>query len=189
MPGSRRGEVSHLLPILLQSAKILQSERPAVQFLVPEASGLEPGWVEERIGASGVRDAKAHRGDFPEVLSICDAGACAAGTASLEAAITGLPMIVVYHMNPLSYAIGRSLVGLEDYALPNLVAGRRVIRELIQRECRHEAIAGALGGLLDDPGQAQCMRAALDEVRRRLGGPGIFERAADAVLLELDAVL
>jgi lipid-A-disaccharide synthase len=189
MPGSRRGEASHLLPMLLQAAKILKSERPALQFLVPEAPGLEPGWGDERIGASGVRDARAHRGDFPEILSICDAGACAAGTASLEAAITGLPMIVVYHMNSLSYAIGRLLVRLQDVALPNLVAGRRVIPELIQGDCRPEAIAAALGRFLDDPSQARRMRAAQDEVRRRLGGPGIFERAADAVLEELDAVL
>ena len=96
-------------------------------------------------------------------------------------------MIVVYHMNPLSYAIGRSLVRLENVALPNLVAGRRVVPELLQRECRPEAIARALGGFLDDPDQVQRMREALDEIRRRLGGPGIFERAADAVLMELDA--
>jgi len=187
MPGSRRGEVSHLLPILLRAAMILQAERPAVQFLVPEASGLPPGWVDKCIAASDVRDVRAHRGDYPELLSICDAGACAAGTASLEAAITGLPMIVVYHMNPLSYAIGRSLVRLENVALPNLVAGRRVVPELLQRECRPEAIARALGGFLDDPDQVQRMREALDEIRRRLGGPGVFERAADAVLMELDA--
>ena len=76
--------------------------------------------------------------------------------------------------------------GSEDGWLPNLVAGRRIVPELIQSECRPEAIARALLGILDDPAESQRFRKALGEVRQRLGGPGVFERAADAVLAELD---
>ena len=110
----------------------------------------------------------------------------AAGTASLEAASVGLPIVVVYRMNPLSYLIGRALVRLDDVALPNLVAGRRVVPELIQGECNGPAIERELAAFLDDPDRAARVRRELGEVRRRLGQPGVFERAAEAVLAELD---
>jgi lipid-A-disaccharide synthase len=133
-----------------------------------------------------VGDLVVYRGDFPHILTLCEAGVVAAGTASLEAAVVGLPIVVVYRMSPLSYLVGRTLVRLDDVALPNLVAGRRVVPELIQGECTAPAIERALAAYLDDPDHARRVRADLAEVRRSLGGPGVFDRAAEAVLAELD---
>ena len=188
LPGSRRVELARMLPLMLEAAVLLKRRRPDLQFLVPLAEGLPEQVARRQIEAAGVRDLVIHRGDFPWILSACDAGAVAAGTASLEAAVVGLPMVVVYRLNRLSYLIGRSLVRVDDVALPNLVAGRRVVPELIQAACTPQRIASELESYLDDPERAARVRAELMQLRERLGGPGVFDRAADAVLAELDRI-
>jgi lipid-A-disaccharide synthase len=187
LPGSRRGEVERLLPVLLEAAGRLREGRPELRFLVSAAPGLEPRALRREIPASLADVVRLHAGDYPEILAVCEAGVVAAGTASLEAAVMGLPIVVVYRMNPLSYALGRALVRVEHVAMPNLVAGRRVVPELIQGDCTPTAIAAALAAYLDGPDEARRVREALGEVRKRLGGPGIFDRAAEAVLEEMEA--
>jgi lipid-A-disaccharide synthase len=187
MPGSRRIETARLLPVMLAAAARLERERGELQFLLPLAPALDERWARESVAASGLRRVVVHRGDFPRVLAACDAGVVAAGTASLEAAVAGLPLVVVYRMGWFSYWIGKSLVNVKDVALPNLVAGRRVVPELIQSECTPARIAAELGRYLDEPGRVASVRRDLDDVRRALGGPGVYERAADAVLAELDS--
>jgi lipid-A-disaccharide synthase len=185
VPGSRREEVERLLPHMLGAVKLLRQRRPGLQALVCVAPGL-PGDVCERIvGESGLPDVSLHSGDFPDILGICVAGMVASGTASLEAAVSGLPMVVVYQVNPLSYAVGRALVRVEHIALPNLIAGRGVVPELIQGECNAVTIAETLSGYLDHPERAERMREELAAIRERLGQPGIFDRAAEALLAEV----
>jgi len=186
VPGSRTGEVSRLLPTMLEAAARLRRDRPGLQFLIPLAPGLDRRRIEERILASPVPDATLHEGDFPEILRVCRAGVVASGTASLEAAVTGLPIVVVYRMSPLSYAIGRALVRLDHIALPNLVAGERIVPELVQGECTPERIAQELARFLDDSREHERVTSRLTEIRGRLGGPGVFDRAAEAILVELD---
>ncbi|MCP3978801.1 MAG: lipid-A-disaccharide synthase [bacterium] len=185
LPGSRRVEVERIGPILAAAAELLAAGRPDLQFLVPVAPGLEIDWVRARMGDTEV-GLTFHAGDFPEILHSCAAGAVAAGTASLEAAVTRMPLVVVYRMSPLSYGIGRALVRLPHYSLPNLVAGREVVRELIQGDCTPERIAAEVGGLLDEPERAAAMARELDGIRSGLGAGGVYERAAEAVLGELD---
>jgi lipid-A-disaccharide synthase len=96
-------------------------------------------------------------------------------------------MVVVYRVRQLSYTIGRALVHVDHIALPNLVAGREVVPELVQRACTPEAVAAQLAEFLDNPEVADAVREGLSEVRRELGDQGVFERAADSVLFELDA--
>ena len=122
------------------------------------------------------------------MLTVCEAGLVAAGTASLEAAAVGLPMAVFYRMSLFSHLVGKLMVDLDDVALPNLIAGRRVVPELIQRDSRPERLAAELGRLLDDPAERESMRNSLRDVCRRLGGPGIFDRAAEAILGEIDGI-
>jgi lipid-A-disaccharide synthase len=184
MPGSRRVEVERLLPLLLEAGRLLARERDGLQFLVPVAPGRTDDEIDALVAASGLDGVRTHRGEFPQILTACDAGVVSAGTASLEAAVTGLPIVVVYRMNLFSYLLGRALVQVEHVALPNLVAGRQVVPELIQRECTPRRIADELARYLDDPGHAREVHETLVGLRARLGGGGIYDRAADAILAE-----
>ena len=185
VPGSRRFEIERILPTLLRSAEIVRARRNKVQFVVPLAGTVPRALVEARIRSAGLSDTVIHGAGFPEILGACQAGAVASGTASLEAALVGLPMVVVYRVRWPSYLLARALVRVEHAALPNLVAGRRIVPELIQHELRPEAVAGHLLGYLESPDRASAVRNDLEEVRRRLGEPGAFDRAADAVLAEI----
>jgi len=189
VPGSRREEVERLLPPMHGAADVLRRRRPDLQFLVPLAPGLPRQVCERIVEADGIKNIRLHSGDFPDILSLCSAGVVASGTASLEAAAVGLPMVVVYRVSPLSYAIGRALIKVENIALPNLVAGRRVVPELIQGRCNAGAIADALARYLDDPEEVARVRRELGAIRRKLGGPGVFDRAAEALLAELSPAL
>jgi len=184
LPGSRTGEVSRLLPPMLGAARLLAREREGLQFVVPAAVTLPVGLLEGMVEAGGVADVRVHRGDYPEILLAADAGAVASGTASLEAAVAGLPMVVAYRLQPLSYLLGRLLVRVEHIAMPNLILGRREVPELVQGECTPERIAAALAVLLDRPDEAARVRGRLERIRETLGPPGALERAAREVVSE-----
>jgi lipid-A-disaccharide synthase len=187
VPGSREIEIERILPTLLRSAGIVRSRRPGVQFLIPVAGTVSRSRVEAMVGAEGTLDAAVHGADFPEILGACRAGAVTSGTASLEAALVGLPMVVVYRMRWASYLLARTLVRVEHAALPNLIAGRRIVPELIQHELRPEAVAGHLLDYLESPDRASAAREELKRVREKLGEPGALDRAAEAVLAEIAA--
>ncbi|HKQ63193.1 MAG TPA: hypothetical protein VJS92_18035, partial [Candidatus Polarisedimenticolaceae bacterium] len=163
----------------------LRRSRPGLQLLIPLAAGLPVEAATVPLRAAGLDGARIHRGDFPQVLRACSAGVVAAGTASLEAAVVGLPIVVIYRMNPLTHALARRLVQLDHVALPNLVAGRRIVPELIQDDCTPERIAAEIEGYLGDPAGAERVAGELRALRERLGGPGAYARAAEAVLGEL----
>jgi len=185
VPGSRRIEVERILPTLLRSAELVRARRSGVQFVVPLAGTVPRTLVEARIRSARLPDTVVHGADFPEILAACQAGAVTSGTASLEAALVGLPMVVVYRVRWPSYLLARALVRVDHAALPNLVAGRRIVPELIQHELRPEAVAHHLLGYLESPDRTAVVRKELAEVRRRLGEPGAFDRAAEAVLAEI----
>ena len=185
VPGSRKGEVERLLPPMLEAGARLRSDRPELQFLLTVAPGLDRAEVDRIVAAGPLPEIRLHSGDFPEILGVCRAGAVTSGTASLEAAITGMPMVVVYRMSGLSFAVARAFVGIDHVALPNLVAGRRVVPELVQGECTPARIAEELARYLDGPAVQERVRRELLDLRQALGGPGVFDRAADAILAEL----
>jgi lipid-A-disaccharide synthase len=186
LPGSRVGEAGTLAPILCRAAIRVRAARPDVQFILPKARTLPAGFLEAIVAGTGAPGIVVHEGDYPGVLEVADCGAVASGTATLDSALAGLPIVAVYRMQGFSYLIARSLVSVPHIALPNLVAGRRIVPELVQAECTPERIASELLGYLSDPGRAAETRRALGEVRSKLRGDGAFDRAAEAVLAELD---
>jgi lipid-A-disaccharide synthase len=189
LPGSRTGELARHLPPMLDAARRLGLERPELEWLIPLAPGLSRGHVERWVRQSGPGGAvRIHEGDFPELLGACRAAVVASGTASLETAVMGLPMVVVYRMSPLSHALARGLVRLQSVALPNLIAGRRLVPELIQGACTGPRIASALRRFLDDAQLSRETGLALLDIRHRLAGEGAFDRAAACVIEELDRV-
>ncbi|HEX6851049.1 MAG TPA: lipid-A-disaccharide synthase [Candidatus Polarisedimenticolaceae bacterium] len=185
LPGSRRGEVTRHLPILLEAARLLRRRIPSASFVVPQARTLPAGLLEEIVAASRLPGVLVHAGDYPGVLHLCAAGAVASGTATLDAALAGLPTVVVYRMQALSYLLARRLVQVPHIALPNLVAGRRIFPELVQEAFTPEAVAGTIASWIEDDEAARRVRDALGELRAQLCGEGAFDRAAQAVLDEL----
>ena len=121
-------------------------------------------------------------GQADEVLHAADAVITASGTATVQTALHGKPMVVLYKLSPLTYRLGKRLARVDMYAMVNLIAGKRIVRELIQDDCTAEAVATEAVRLCNDPEYRERMIADLAEVCRRLGGPGASERAADAVL-------
>ncbi len=187
LPGSRQGEVARLLPPLLEAARILHEPRPALRFVIPRARTLPLGLLEDRIRERGLEDVvRVHSGDYPAILRACAAACVASGTATLDAALARVPMVVVYRMRPLTYALGRHLVRVEHIALPNIVVGRRVVPELVQNECTPDRIAREVERYLDEPARANEVRRALAEVQERLGPPGAYDRAAEGILREIE---
>ncbi len=117
-----------------------------------------------------------------DVLAISDVAVTASGTATVQAALHGLPMVVVYRLSPLTYRLGRRFLLVENVAMVNLIAGRRIVPELIQDDCTAENIAAETLSFLTNPERAEEARRGLGDVRAKLGGPGASGRAAEAVL-------
>jgi lipid-A-disaccharide synthase len=178
LPGSRRQELDQNLPPLAEAVVRLASRRPDLQFVLAAAPGLEPS-LAARLGGTPLR-VQANR--THDVVGAADLALVASGTATVEAALLGTPMVVVYRISALSYALGRPFVSVPHYAMVNLVAGRRLVPELIQGGFTAAAVEAEALSLLENPEKSATMRAGLVEVRRLLGEPGASGRAAWAVL-------
>lgn len=174
LPGSRRQEVAHNLPPLAGAIAAIAARRPEAQFVLAAAPTLD------ETTYHGVR-ARVVRGRTHEVLGAADVGLVASGTATVEAALLGLPMVVVYRVSPMSFALGRPLVRVRHFAMVNLIAGREIVPELMQGAFTPERVAAEALALLEDPAKAKAVRASLAEVRRQLGEPGASARAAAIV--------
>jgi len=180
LPGSRPNEVERLLPVMRDAVRQIMARLPGVQVVIARAPSLDDGLFSSVKWDSVAPLVVLARTD--DVLAISNVVMTASGTATVQAALHGRPMVVVYRLSPLSYRLGRRLVHVDDVAMVNLIAGRRIVPELIQEECTSERIAAEVLSLLTDLPRAEEMRAALAEVRGKLGRPGASGRAADAVL-------
>jgi lipid-A-disaccharide synthase len=186
LPGSRAAEVRRHLPVLLGAAARIAARRPRVRFAVPVASTITAADLEASVRAAGLPIEVLPREAY-RVMAAADLLLVASGTATLEAACYGTPMVVLYRLSALSYAVARQLVrGVSHISLPNIVAGREIVPELIQGQATPDAVAGAALGLLEDDVARGAQRAGLLEVRARLGEAGAGLRAARAVLRERD---
>ena len=180
LPGSRPNEVHRLLPVMSEAARIVADRLPGVQFVVARAPSLDDRLF-SRVRWRGVRPAIVlARTD--DVLAAADVAVTASGTATVQAALHDRPMVVVYKLSPLSYRLFRRFVKVDTFAMVNLIAGTRVVPELIQDDCTPGAIASEVLRYLTDPDSVERVRSALREVRQRLGDPGASGRAAEAVL-------
>jgi lipid-A-disaccharide synthase len=185
LPGSRLQEVERLLPPMLGAYRLLKEELPDLQAAVGMAPTLGDEAYQPFLKDAGdVRFARLHTRD---VMAHSDAALVASGTATLETAILGTPLVILYKMSPASYWIGRMLVKTGRIGLVNIVAGREVVPERIQDQATPESIRDAVQPMLTDPGCAERIRRGLREVSERLGPPGAAERAAEEIAAFLDA--
>jgi len=185
LPGSRPSEVARLLPTLARAAKLLKSEKPDLQILVPVAPGLSPSDFEETFRKAGV-EVILIAGQAPQVVGASDVAVVASGTATLEAGLMNRPVVVVYRVSSLTYWIGRALIRLPYFSLLNLLAQRKLVPELIQDQMTPVRIAAEVRRLWSGP-EREALLGGLSEVRGRLGSPGAAKRAAEAVWAHLHA--
>jgi len=183
MPGSRRNEIRHQLPLQLEAARRLAARRPGCRAVLALASSIRDGDLRAAgVGPEGlaagavevVRDRSHH------VLLASDVVLAKPGTCTVEAALLDRPMVVMGRTSPLTAALVRRLVELPWLAMPNLIAGRGVVPELLQEDATPERLADAVEALLEGPAREAQLRE-LAGVRRALGGPGAAERTAAVV--------
>ena len=180
LPGSRRNEVERLAEVIARAIPAIAQQVPGVQFVVARAPNLDDGLFEP-FGISGV-PLRIADGQTDAVLHASDAVVTASGTATVQTALHGKPMVVVYKLSPMTYRLGKRMARVDTYAMVNLIAGERVVVELIQDACTPEAVAAEAVRVLGDREYRNRMIASLQEVKRRLGGPGASDRAAAAIL-------
>ena len=180
LPGSRPNEVERLASVMAQAIPAIVAKVPDIQFVVARAPNLDDGLFEP-FGLSRVTLRIADM-QTDEVLNAADAVVTASGTATVQTALHGKPMAVLYKLSPMTYRIGKRMARVDTYAMVNLIAGERIVRELIQDDCTPEAVAAEAVALITDADYRRRMIGALENVRQRLGGPGASDRAAEAVL-------
>jgi len=190
LPGSRGQEVRTLLPPMLDAARRLRGGRGA-QFVLPLAAPHLGADVGRAVAAAGV-PVRVLGGRALDVMAASDVVVVASGTATVEAACVGVPMVVVYRLSRLTEWIARRFVippdlGRHGYSIPSIVLGRPIVPELIQDAVSGPRISAEVERLLTDSAARRQMLADLAEVRRRLGAPGAVERAAEEVLARLDS--
>jgi lipid-A-disaccharide synthase len=180
LPGSRPNEVRALLPVLAEAIARIRTGRPDTQFVLARAPKL-PASLFDPLGP-GADGVAIVEGRTDDVLNASDVVLTASGTATVQTAIHEKPMVILYKLSPLTYRLGRPFVKVNTFGMANLIAGRRIVTELIQDDCTPERVAGEALALLNDRARADQMRADLREVRAKLGAPGASGRAAAAVL-------
>jgi lipid-A-disaccharide synthase len=186
LPGSREQEIRHILPILLDAAKVLVREFPGMQLVLAQAASVSDGWLRRPIEESALAVTVVHD-QASEVMAASDLLLIASGTATLQAAIVGTPMIITYHVSWPGFLLAKLLVRVQWIGLANLVAGREIVPELIQHRASPARIAGEASRLLRDRAAWFTMRDELRKVREALGTPGASRRAAEVVLSECRA--
>ena len=184
LPGSRRRELKVHLPIMLESARLLREKVGDFQCLIPMASTLQASDFRPHLERlSGLPEPILVQGKPFEALGAMDTAVVKSGTATLEAALMGVPMVVVYRTSPLTYALASLLADVPHVGLVNIVANERLVPEQVQGDFTPSIVASLLeGNLTADSRSAGELRARLIALRQKLGSPGCFERAAQAVL-------
>jgi lipid-A-disaccharide synthase len=181
LPGSRRNEVRAILPDLAAAARRIRTRLPGAQFVVARAPHI-PDELLTPLQAIEGPPAIVFDGRTDDLLQIADVALVASGTVTVQAALHECPMVVVYRLSPLTYRLGRPFVRVSTFAMANLVAGSRVVPELIQDDFTPESVAAEALDILTSPARSAQMREDLRKVRLRLGTPGASDRAAQAVL-------
>jgi len=184
LPGSRAYEIDSLLPIMLRTADEIKRSLKGIQFLLPVADSVFEKRIARIVEESGI-DVKVINNNIYDVMNVSDLVITASGTATLEAACLRTPMIVVYKTSLTTWILGNILIKLPYVSLPNILAGRRIVPELLQFRVTPNRLANLALSLLEDSQELEEMKTELNKVARKLGEPGAIERAARIVVKSL----
>ena len=188
LPGSRHKELQRILPPMLDAAADISKQRSDVQFVLVIAPNRDLKEAQQIISArnSSPANLRLVHHETREALAASDAAAIASGTATLEAALLGTPMVIVYKESSTNWHVLGSLINVDNYGLVNLIAGRTVATELMQHDCNGERMAKELVDLLD-PQRNASLRAELRSVTEKLGDAGASTRAAEKILCFIES--
>jgi lipid-A-disaccharide synthase len=181
LPGSRKEEIKNLLPAMVQGAEIISSRYPDLKCVLPLAPTISRPLVESITAPSSV-DVTIFEGSIYKALKVCDAALVTSGTATLEAAMMAVPMVIAYRVSPLSYWIGRMVIKVPHIGLVNLVAGERIVTELIQHEVTPDALAREALRLLEAGQDRENMIKKMSALRESMGKGNPSERTAKIAL-------
>lgn len=182
LPGSRRNEMEKHTPPLLEAITLLNDSYPGLQFVLAGLSSLDKAYYEP---FEQIENLNIHFDEPYPMMAYADAAIVASGTATLETAFLGTPLVVIYKIAPVSYLIGKLLVDIEHIAMPNLIIGERAVPELIQSEASGQRIAAEVLNLLTDPSVKNAMTTKLGALKELLGLPGCAEVIASEIQKDL----
>ncbi len=171
LPGSRANEIRRMLPVMLSAAEKVQADLPGCQFILPQADSISDALLEDYIRQSPLAITVIKNQPY-DVIQCCDAVMTTSGTATLEIALLTVPMVIAYKLASLTYWLGRWLVHTPFIGLPNIVLGKRIIKELIQHEATAENLSSEVLKILTDKAYAEQMRQNLGRVKQQLGQGG-----------------
>lgn len=180
LPGSRTQEIYYILPVLLDAAELILAKRPQTRFLLPVASTIDDERILAHLKGRNLPITML-RGQTYDAISVSDVCLVASGTATLETAILGTPMVVVYKVNWLTSLISKFVIEAEHIGLPNVIAGRRIVPEFIRGDFKAELIANEALDILGNPQKQKTMREELARVRASLGEVGASRRVAEHI--------
>ncbi|MEQ1620907.1 MAG: lipid-A-disaccharide synthase [Methylococcales bacterium] len=171
LPGSRVNEIKRMLPVMLSAAEKLQANFPDIQFVLPQADSIADELLQSYLRQSSIKVTVIKHQPY-DVIQCCNAIMTTSGTATLEIALLTVPMVIAYKLSPITYLLGRWLVNIPFIGLPNIVAGKAIVKELIQQAAIPENLALELQHILSDKPYSAQMRESLEQVKQQLGQGG-----------------
>lgn len=181
LPGSRANEIKRMLPVMLAAAEQLQIAFPRIQFVLPQADSISDALLHDYLKSSSINVTVVKNQPY-DVIQCCDAVMTTSGTATLEISLLTVPMVIVYKLAPSTYWLGRWLVNIPFIGLPNIVAGKAIVKELIQHEATPKNLAAEVQRILSDDQYAAQMRENLSQVKQLLGQGGGSKNMAELAL-------
>ena len=181
LPGSRMNEIKRHLPPMVEAISSISQQINPVQFIIPVAPGLDWGEVQNLVGSKR-ENIRVVENNIYDVMRISDVVIVASGTATIEAAIMGAPMIVVYRVSPFTYLLGKMLIKVKNIGMVNIIAGKTVVPELIQKDVTPEKITSTVVQILNNPSKQEEMKKELSSVKEKIGNPGASFRAAQIII-------
>ncbi|WP_303063497.1 lipid-A-disaccharide synthase [Acidaminococcus massiliensis] len=180
LPGSRVKEITGVLPVMLQALPKIRDKRPEVDFVLQKAPSIERELLQSILTSSAV-PVKVVEGRGYDVMAASDAALATSGTVTLEAALCGLPSVICYAASPLSMWIAKRMVYVKYIGLPNILAGREILPELIQEKMTPDHMAASILHFLE-PEAASAVREEMRQAVAKLGQPGAVDRTAELIL-------